>query len=223
MVLGVKPLILVAVVETESTAYRTGHLVGKIILLALAIMVIVDWHDGLRVVDGAVDSEWRHGSRKGIRFRSLLGGMFDPDEITRLLGMESTSAFGPRGAPTGMPGHSRKGKDIEASEIGIGVLTAMLRAAFPERDALVEQLQELKADPIDVNGSLKLMPAPSAPRAEVRRRIPVEAETGDRDGVTIHILLHVLEGHMHELEVYREDSARVETRPNPEEIRVVVL
>jgi hypothetical protein len=36
--------------------------------------------------------------------------------------------------------------------------------------------------------------------------VPVEADLEDDDGVTIHVL-HVLDGYLNELEVYREDSS----------------
>ena len=59
--------------------------------------------------------------------------------------------------------------------------------------------------------------------AEVTRRIPVEAEAEDSDGVSIHFLLHVVDGVVHELEVYREDSGPVLHRPRPEQLRPLVL
>jgi hypothetical protein len=43
----------------------------------------------------------------------------------------------------------------------------------------------------------------------VRRRIPVEASYPDADGVVVHVLLHVIDGRLDELEVYREDSGSV--------------
>ncbi len=43
----------------------------------------------------------------------------------------------------------------------------------------------------------------------MRRRIPVEASYPDADGVVVHVLLHVIDGRLDELEVYREDSGSV--------------
>jgi hypothetical protein len=69
---------------------------------------------------------------------------------------------------------------------------------------------------IDAEGSLELQPSHDARPAEVVRRIPVEAETEDVDGVPIHVLLHVVNGYMNELEVYREDSARLDRPLKPQ-------
>jgi hypothetical protein len=54
-------------------------------------------------------------------------------------------------------------------------------------------------------------------------RIPVEAELEDGDGVTIHLLLHVLEGYLNELEVYRDDSAPVQVALQSESLRILIL
>jgi hypothetical protein len=59
--------------------------------------------------------------------------------------------------------------------------------------------------------------------AVVERRIPVEAELKDADGVTIHVLLHVLDGLLNELEVYRDDSGPIQRQISPEELDLIVL
>jgi hypothetical protein len=53
--------------------------------------------------------------------------------------------------------------------------------------------------------------------------VPVEAELEDEDGVPVHVLLHVLDGYLNELEIYREDSAPVRRAIRPEELRILVL
>jgi hypothetical protein len=103
------------------------------------------------------------------------------------------------------------------------VLANLLTEDFPGRDVLQEQLAEARGRLIDADGSLALVPSPSARAADVVRRIPVEAETEDLDGVTIHVLLHVVDGYVNELEVYREDSARIQRPIRPETLRVLVL
>ena len=75
---------------------------------------------------------------------------------------------------------------------------------------------------IDADGSLEIS-VPEGPRAEVIRRVPVEAEAVDSDGVPIHVLLHVVDGLLHELELFREDSRPVRRPPAPEDLRVLVL
>ncbi len=75
---------------------------------------------------------------------------------------------------------------------------------------------------IDDNGSLEFARSEQTP-AEVVRRIPVEAELDDSDGVTIHLLLHVVDGLVKELEVYRDDSGPVQRTLTPQDLRLMVL
>ncbi|MGO4258714.1 hypothetical protein AB4Y76_19940 [Marmoricola sp. RAF53] len=67
-------------------------------------------------------------------------------------------------------------------------------------------------EPIDRDGSLRLRPVDPTP-AKVSRRIPVEATYVDTDGVLVHVLIHVINGVLDELEVYREDSGTVIVAP----------
>lgn len=103
------------------------------------------------------------------------------------------------------------------------VLVKLLGVHFPGRDALRQQAAGAMGRRIDAEGSLELQPNQDAPPAEVVRRIPVEAETDDLDGTPIHVLLHVVNGYMNELEVYREDSAKLARPINPEALRLIVL
>jgi putative aminopeptidase FrvX len=75
---------------------------------------------------------------------------------------------------------------------------------------------------IDPNGSLEFVHV-EGPSAKVVRRIPVEAEARDEDGTVIHVLVHVLDGKLNELEIYREDSGTVVRKPAPEQLRLIVL
>ena len=103
------------------------------------------------------------------------------------------------------------------------VLDKLLSESFPGRDALAEQARDVRVRSIDADGSLALMPDPGVCPADVVRRIPVEAEAEDLDGVAIHVLLHVVDGYMKELEVYREDSSRVVRPITPDALSTVVL
>ena len=73
------------------------------------------------------------------------------------------------------------------------LLSALLGADFQGKAALASQATGAFARAIDPNGSLEIRTR-SDERAEVVRRIPVEAELEDADGVTVHVLLHVLDG-----------------------------
>jgi hypothetical protein len=74
----------------------------------------------------------------------------------------------------------------------------LLEPPFQGRDELLAQLTGARVQTIDEYGSLSF--EVSAPfRAEVRNRVPVYAQAEDADGMTIEVLLHVVEGKLNEL------------------------
>jgi len=85
------------------------------------------------------------------------------------------------------------------------VLSLLLSEPFPGCEALTAQHTSVRGRAGDVDGSLELV-STTGPRAEVVRRIPVEAEGVDREGQPVYVLLHVAEGRMVELEIYRADG-----------------
>jgi len=85
-------------------------------------------------------------------------------------------------------------------------LRLVLKPKFQGRDVLGEQLRDCLVKAIDQNGGLKIL-VPSDARALELYRIPVERELEDRDGVTAHVLLHVVGGKADELEVYKDEPA----------------
>ena len=103
-----------------------------------------------------------------------------------------------------------------------GVIRVLLEAKFPGDLALREQMSKARVRTIDVDGSLEIS-VEDGPRAEVAHRIPVEAVTPDSDGVPIHILLHVVDGMLQELEYFREDSRPIQHAPAEDELQVLVL
>jgi hypothetical protein len=92
------------------------------------------------------------------------------------------------------------------------LLERLLGADFQGGEGLRRQLLDTVVQPIDLNGSLRLRPLDATP-VLVARRIPVEANYADADGVTVHVLVHVIGGALNELEVYREDSGDVMVAP----------
>lgn len=100
------------------------------------------------------------------------------------------------------------------------IIVRLLSAApFPGRDDLLSQVETASALTIDDDGSVSLKPV-TAQKAAVTTRIPVEGEAQDTDGVTIHYLLHVVDGAINELEVYKDDSSRVRRQAQPEDLTV---
>ena len=94
------------------------------------------------------------------------------------------------------------------------LLGRLLQPAFPGRDAIAEQIANSQVAQIDPNGSLTFS-VKSNTKAGVKRRVPVEGEFEDADGVVIHVLLHVVDGIVNELEIYREDSSPIVSLPDP--------
>ena len=97
------------------------------------------------------------------------------------------------------------------------VLEAFLAVPFSGSEELKAQLgsvrvaEEYGGDDPTVIFSVAEGAAPPAP---VRQRIPIEAEGRDADGATISILLHVIDGFLWELEVYRPDGESVRCVPD---------
>jgi hypothetical protein len=111
----------------------------------------------------------------------------------------------------------RRPSDLERQ-----LLNILLSPDFPGKMALTEQAMTPSVRKIDDNGSLAFAPS-EVRRASVIRRIPVEAELDDQDSVTIHVLLHVVDGLLNELEVYRDDSGRIRRALTPDDLRLMVL
>ena len=61
----------------------------------------------------------------------------------------------------------------------------------------------------------------NVPRAHLEKRIPVEAEGRDADGMGIHFLLHVVDGLLKEIEIFREDSQPIKRLPNAEQLALI--
>jgi hypothetical protein len=103
-----------------------------------------------------------------------------------------------------------------------GIIDRLLEKAFPGRDEICEQMKSCLVRTIDEDKSLEFL-VKSDVKAKVKRRIPVEAEFQDTDGVLIHILLHVIDAKVNELEIYKEDGSPIIESPDPSRLQVVCL
>jgi len=95
---------------------------------------------------------------------------------------------------------------------------------FEGRDQLREQLEWTTARPIaeyrDNYGSIELHVS-DGPPSSGRRRVPVEGEYRDDDGIPVWLLLHVSrEGFLRELEIVRADGKPLISPPAPERLEV---
>lgn len=103
------------------------------------------------------------------------------------------------------------------------LLDFLLRKPFPGRNDLKAQLGS-----VGVATECRICPTveltvdrSSARAAPVRSRIPVEAEGVDVDGKRLHVLLHVVDGFLSELEVFREDGEPVRDLMGTESFELV--
>jgi hypothetical protein len=100
------------------------------------------------------------------------------------------------------------------------LIDRLLEEDFPGRDAILEQINSSRVrEWDDHNGSLEFDIEPS-PLAHTKSRIPVEGEFEDVDGITIHVLLHVVDGRVKDLEVYKDDSSPIVKMPGAEQLRL---
>lgn len=94
---------------------------------------------------------------------------------------------------------------------GTQMLGRLLTEEFPgvtelRAHAAVARLEEI------LEAFIIHLPA-DVPAAAVRTRIPVEAEGVDADGMALYCLLHVVNGRLAELELYRADGEVIHTIP----------
>jgi hypothetical protein len=95
---------------------------------------------------------------------------------------------------------------------------------FDGRDQLRQQLQATTARLIleyrDNYGSIELRIS-NGPPYSGRRRVPVEGQYLDDDGIPVWLLLHInREGFMCELEIVRADGKPLVSAPTPERLEV---
>ena len=102
------------------------------------------------------------------------------------------------------------------------LLDRLLEVDFPGRSELAALLRSVLVRTIDEDGGLELQSQVEGSAAVVKR-VPVEAEGKDEDGVIIHMLLHVVGGRPVELEFFKEDSSTVKRVPLPSAFELVVL
>ena len=100
------------------------------------------------------------------------------------------------------------------------LILKLLEPVFPGRDELFLQIETAKARTIDENGSLEFLISSDVSLDRVKYGIPVEGEYEDTDGITVHLLLHVLSDKVKELEVFREDNTNVLEIADVNKVRV---
>ena len=110
--------------------------------------------------------------------------------------------------------HDAEGKERSATSEEIALIKRLIEADFPGAVELRQQLTQAQVTYIEdhVPALLCRVPA-SALTAPVTKRVPVEAEFPDQDGVIMHLLVHVVDGRLEELNIFREDGGRILCMP----------
>ena len=99
------------------------------------------------------------------------------------------------------------------------LLNRLLEENFPGREQIATQLKNSLVEQIDQHGCLEFHNVEGSP-ANVKSRIPVEGEFEDADGVSIHVLLHVVDKRIKSLEIYKDDSSEIIRMPEPRNLRL---
>ena len=92
------------------------------------------------------------------------------------------------------------------------LLEKLLEPEFPGRDELRQQLNSVTAKQVFEDGTLALQ-CDSAHPAPVKWPVPTEGECPDADGLTIHVLLHVVDGFMVQLQIFKYGESEIQNPP----------
>jgi hypothetical protein len=98
------------------------------------------------------------------------------------------------------------------------ILERMLSQLPSGGDALRDQLKFAKVSTIDQDGSIRFLVNSPKRASGISDRVPVTAIFDDTDGIPIYLLLHVVEGKLSELEVYKADGSQITARPESERL-----
>jgi hypothetical protein len=110
----------------------------------------------------------------------------------------------------------------QPTQVERSLLDRLMQADFPGKDGLALLLRNIVVKTIDENGSLELKSTVER-KAEIVKRVPVEAEASDSDGVVIHLSVHVVDGGPVEMELFREDGKTIKKIPPASTFELIVL
>ena len=92
-------------------------------------------------------------------------------------------------------------------------MRSLLSFDFPGHEALLRQLDGLSVQPVFDDGTLDLFPVEGSEPAKVDGRVVLTASYLDAPGVPngprVDILIHVVNGVLNEMEVYKDDGTPI--------------
>lgn len=108
------------------------------------------------------------------------------------------------------------------SESELRLLERMLPAGHPCRDALLAQAKRATVTWLDSLGQPAILfDVPGDVEAAPHSGVVAEADAVDRDRGAIHLLLHVKDGRLAEVEVFREDGRAIVEFPDAARLQPV--
>lgn len=114
----------------------------------------------------------------------------------------------------------RRVNDYERS-----VLDKMLSYPFSGKESIQQQLESAVVRTLETGdnyGSIEFRIQKDAKDVNVDQRVPIELEAYDKDGVPIAALLHVIDGKVDELEIYKADGSPILKSPEATEFHLKV-
>lgn len=99
----------------------------------------------------------------------------------------------------------------ELSDFQWKILNKMLSANFCGKDIILKQLETAKVISYCPCGckTIDIKVENDLPKYEYEKRVPVELRTFSKEGIPIIASLHIVNGYICELEIYRVDSEAI--------------
>jgi hypothetical protein len=91
------------------------------------------------------------------------------------------------------------------------ILNKILSINFSGKDLIYKQLKTAKVISCCPCGckTVDIQVDDTLPKYELNKRIPVELKTFSKDGIPIIASIHLVNGYINELEIYRADSGQI--------------
>lgn len=99
------------------------------------------------------------------------------------------------------------------------IISFLLGHDFPGAAELRRQFERSLVRPLDDDGCLEIRVV-SDEVAPVSQRVPTEGYFVDADGVHVNLLIHVVDGKLSELEVFKEDNSPIILKPEAADLRL---
>ena len=100
------------------------------------------------------------------------------------------------------------------------LIDKLLDNDFGGRDELRMQWRSALVRTVSPSGSFAIRPSAGEPPSPAKFGVPVEGESPDEEGGGVHALLHIRDGYLEELEVYRDMPGPIRNPVDPHAMEV---